>query len=83
MDRSHFVKIGRKRNLRLQALRDYQKLIAEVDQLCYEIRQRNGKYIACKKGCPGNCCQRQITVFPIMFLELDLAGIDVIIYENL
>jgi hypothetical protein len=49
----------------LQALRDYQKLISEVDQLCYEIRQRYAKYISCKKACPGNCCQRHITVFPI------------------
>jgi len=49
----------------LQALGDYQKLISEVDQLCYEIRQRYGKYITCEKGCPGNCCQRHITVFPI------------------
>jgi len=49
----------------LQALRDYQKLITDVDQLCYEIRQSYGPYITCKKGCPGNCCQRHITVFPI------------------
>lgn len=49
----------------MQALRDYQKLINEVDQLCFEIRQRYGLYIICKKGCPGNCCQRHITVFPI------------------
>jgi Fe-S-cluster containining protein len=40
-------------------------MITEVDRLCYEIRQRYGKYITCKKGCPGNCCQRHITVFPI------------------
>ena len=56
---------GKKRKQRLQALRDYQKLITDVDQLCYEIRQMYRKYIACKKGCPGNCCQRHITVFPI------------------
>ena len=49
----------------MQALRDYQKLITEVDQLCYEIRQMYRKYITCQKGCPGNCCQRHITVFPI------------------
>jgi Fe-S-cluster containining protein len=49
----------------LQALRDYQKLISEVDRFCYQIRQKYGKYIAFKKGCPGNCCQRHITVFPI------------------
>jgi Fe-S-cluster containining protein len=49
----------------LQVLRDYQKLIAEVEQLCFEIRQRYGLYITCKKACPGNCCQRHISVFPI------------------
>ena len=49
----------------MQALEDYQILINEVDQLCFEIRQRCGLYITCKKGCPGNCCQRHITVFPI------------------
>ena len=53
----------------MQALRDYQKLITEVDQLCYEIRQMYGKYITCQKGCPGNCCQRHITVFPIEALS--------------
>jgi hypothetical protein len=54
MDRWRFVKIGIQRNLHLQALRDYQKLISEVDQLCYEIRQRYGKYIATKilRTCP-------------------------------
>lgn len=46
-------------------LRDYQQLIAEVDQRCDEIRRRYGPHITCKKGCPGNCCQRHITVFAI------------------
>jgi len=45
MDRWRFAKIGIQRNLHLQALRDYQKLISEVDRLCYEIRQRYGKYM--------------------------------------
>ena len=49
----------------MRALRDYQQLISDVDQLCDEIRQRYGRYITCKKGCPGNCCQCHITVFPI------------------
>jgi len=49
----------------LQALGDYQLLISDVDQRCYDIRQRYGQYMTCKKGCPGNCCQRHITVFPI------------------
>ena len=49
----------------MQAFSDYQQLINDLDQLCDEIRQRYAPYIACKKGCPGNCCQRHITVFPI------------------
>ena len=49
----------------MQALRDYQQLITEVDRLCHEIRQRYGPHITCQKGCPGNCCQRHITVFAI------------------
>jgi hypothetical protein len=51
--------------LKLQAFRDYQQLVTEVDQRCAEIRQRYGSHITCKKGCPGNCCQRHIAVFPI------------------
>jgi len=54
-----------KREGRLEALRDYQELIRDVDQRCDQIRQAYGNYIACKKGCPGNCCRRHITVFPI------------------
>lgn len=49
----------------MQALRDYQQLITEVDQRCADIRQHYGQHITCKKGCPGNCCQRHITVFAI------------------
>jgi Fe-S-cluster containining protein len=49
----------------VEAIRRYQSLIAEVDLLCRRIRQGYGEYIACKKGCAGNCCQRHITVFPI------------------
>ncbi len=49
----------------MRVLRDYQHLITEVDQRCFEIRQRYGQYMTCKKGCPGNCCQRHINVFPI------------------
>ena len=51
--------------LRLQVIRDYQKFITEIDRRCFEIRRKYGRYIACKKGCTGNCCQRHITVFPI------------------
>ena len=49
----------------MQALQAYRTLIAEVDQLCLEIRRQYPDQISCKKGCSGNCCQRHITVFPI------------------
>ena len=49
----------------LESFRNYQRLIAEVDGLCRRIRQNLGKYIACKKGCAGNCCRRHISVFAI------------------
>jgi len=73
MNRSRFVKSGKQGDLRLQSFKDYQQLINEVDQLCYEIRQSYGKYIACKKGCAGNCCQRHINVFPIEAISFGLA----------
>lgn len=72
-NRSGFVKNGKHRDLPLQSFKDYQKLITEVDQLCYEIRQSYGKYIACKKGCAGNCCQRHINVFPVEAIAFGLA----------
>jgi Fe-S-cluster containining protein len=49
----------------LQALRDYQSLIVEVDRMCDHIRQRYLEHIACKKGCAGNCCRIHISVFPV------------------
>lgn len=49
----------------LQSFKNYQKLIAEIDRRCEQIRRNFGEYIACKKGCEGNCCQRHISVYPI------------------
>ena len=49
----------------LQVLQDYQTLITEIDQVCHEIKRRYPEHISCKKGCPGNCCRRHISVFPI------------------
>lgn len=57
----------------MQSFQDYQKLIHDVDQLCYQIRQDYGKNITCKKKCAGNCCQRHISVFPIEAISLGLA----------
>ena len=49
----------------LESFKNYQKLIAEIDRRCEQIRRNFGEYIACKKGCEGNCCQRHISVYPI------------------
>ena len=49
----------------MQALRDYQNLIVEVDRICDHIRQRYSEHIACTKGCAGNCCRIHISVFPV------------------
>ena len=49
----------------LELFKNYQRLIVDIDRLCDRVRQNFGEYIACKKGCAGNCCQRHISVFPI------------------
>lgn len=58
----------------MQALRDYQKLIADVDRRCRRIVSRHRDHIACTKGCAGNCCRILISVYPVeavsMVLEL-------------
>ena len=57
----------------LQALKDYQKLIAEVDSDCRRIVSRHKDQIACTKGCAGNCCRIHISVYPVEAVSLALA----------
>ena len=57
----------------MKAYRKYRILTNEIDRLCDRIRQGYGEHIACKKGCPGNCCQRHITVLPIEAVSFALA----------
>ena len=58
----------------MQALRDYQQLIADVDRRCRRIVSRHRDHIACTKGCAGNCCRILISVYPVeavsMVIEL-------------
>ena len=56
----------------LQALKDYQKLIAEVDSDCRRIVSRHKDQIACTKGCAGNCCRIHISVYPVEAVSLAL-----------
>jgi len=49
----------------MQALKDYQKLIADVDRRCHRIVSRHTDQIACGKGCAGNCCRIHLAVYPV------------------
>jgi len=57
----------------MQALRDYQQLIADVDLQCDRISRRHRNEIACTKGCAGNCCRIHIAIYPVEAVSLALA----------
>ncbi len=59
--------------INLQAIEDYQKLIAEVDRRCHRIVSRNRDQIACVKGCAGNCCRIHLLVYPVEAVSLAIA----------
>jgi Fe-S-cluster containining protein len=54
-----------------QHLRDYQALLALVDQLGGCVQQKYAAHIACKKGC--DLCCRNLSIFPVEALSLALA----------
>ena len=57
----------------MQALKEYQNLIVDVDQRCHWIIQRHQDHISCTKGCAGNCCRIHISVYPVEAVSLALA----------
>ncbi len=57
----------------MQALKEYQNLIVDVDQRGHWIIQRHQDHIACTKGCAGNCCRIHISVYPVEAVSLALA----------
>lgn len=57
----------------MQALKDYQDMIADVDRQCRRIVSRHKSHIACTRGCAGNCCRIHISVFPVEAVSLALA----------
>jgi len=57
----------------MQALRDYQKLIADVDRRCRRIASRHRDQITCAKGCAGNCCRIHLSVYPVEAVSMALA----------
>jgi Fe-S-cluster containining protein len=61
------------RELLLQALKDYQDMIIDVDRRCRRIISRYKAHIACTKGCAGNCCRIHISVYPVEAVSVALA----------
>ena len=57
----------------MKALKEYQKLITDVDQHCSRIINRHQDHIVCTKGCAGNCCRIHISVYPVEAVSLALA----------
>lgn len=57
----------------MKALRNYHKLIDQVDTVCRRIQERYVGQIACEKGCAGNCCRIHLSVFPIEAISLAIA----------
>jgi len=57
----------------LKALRNYHRLIDQVDTDCRRIQEGYAGQIACEKGCAGNCCRIHLSVFPIEAVSLAIA----------
>ena len=49
----------------MNVLRNYQRLIAQVDNVCRRIQEECADQIACEKGCAGNCCRIHLSVFAV------------------
>ena len=57
----------------MKALRNYHRLIDQVDSDCRRIQEGYVGQIACEKGCAGNCCRIHLSVFPIEAVSLAIA----------
>lgn len=57
----------------MKALKNYHRLIDQVDTACRRIQEGYGGQIACDKGCAGNCCRIHLSVFPIEAISLAIA----------
>lgn len=54
----------------MQALRDYQKMIVDVDRLSRRIVSRHRDHIACTRRCAGNCCRIHVSVYPVEAISM-------------
>ena len=57
----------------MKALRNYHRLIDQVDTDCRRIQEGYAGQIACEKGCAVNCCRIHLSVFPIEAVSLAMA----------
>ena len=53
-----------------EAFKEYKDFISRVDLLCERIRRNYGQYMACTKGCAGNCCRIHLSVFAVEAVSL-------------
>ena len=58
----------------MKALKNYHRLIDQVDNVCRRIQEGYAEQIACEKGCAGNCCRIHLSVFPIEAVSLAIAS---------
>ena len=56
-----------------KALRNYHRLIDQVDTACRRIQEGYAGQITCEKGCAGNCCRIHLSAFPIEAVSLAIA----------
>ncbi len=56
--------------LALEAFKEYKDFISRIDRLCGRIHRRYGRYMACTKGCAGNCCRIHLALVPVEAVAL-------------
>ena len=58
----------------MKALRNYFRLVDQVDFVCRRIQEGYAEQIVCEKGCAGNCCRIHLSVFPIEAISIAIAS---------
>jgi Fe-S-cluster containining protein len=58
----------------LNPFAEYRAFVARVDARCRRVQRRHAEQIACRKGCPGNCCRIHLSLFPVEAFSLAAAA---------
>ena len=46
----------------MTSIKDYKRLLADINQRCSDIHIRYGQQIVCTPGCKGNCCRIHLSI---------------------